>query len=86
MKAIALPYACYQNEPSTPLKKILDLPTNKVERDAMLIDLFCEEVMRLDDDQLLEVTVTERQDSNEYGDITVAYDDEVFLFITFIEE
>lgn len=79
--AIALPYYVGQNEPSKPLTNLVAVPDDVDERDEVLTKLFFERVLDCDFDEL---TVTETPYG--YGDITVAYHDDVFLYITFIEK
>lgn len=86
-KAIGIPYCCNQNEPSVPLKKLIDIPDDIQQRNKLLLQLFNEHVCDmsdLDDDEKEEVRITES--SKGYGDIIVSYGDDVFLYVTFIEE
>lgn len=85
-KAIGVPYCCYQNEPSVPLKKLIDIPDDIQKRNELLLKLFHQHVCDIsnayEDD--IEVQITES--SNGYGDIIVSYDEDCFLYVTFIEE
>lgn len=90
-KAIGVPYSCYQNEPSVPLRKLIDIPDDIQQRNKLLLKLFNEHVCDVsdaydedDEDDIEEIQITES--SNGYGDIIVSYGDDVFLYVTFIEE
>lgn len=84
-KAILLPYACGQNEPSKPLAQVFDIPDDVQERDEFLKNIFRTYVCDgLDEsDESLEVKKSENR--NDYGDIIVSYGDDLFLYVTFID-
>ncbi len=82
MKAILLPYASGQNEPSRPVNKIVTLPTNVKARDEYLKKLFVEHVCELDDPE--ELTIRELR--GDYGDLIVEHPTEMYLFVTFVSQ
>ena len=82
-KAIVVPYAVYQNEPSRPISNLVDIPDDIQERDELLKQLFVEYVLDSEDD--LELTITEGNERS-YGDIIVSYDDSIFMYVTFVTE
>lgn len=81
MKAIILPYAVDQNEPSRPISMLVDIPDDIQERDELLKQLFVEYVLDSEDD--LELTITEGNERS-YGDVIVSYDDSIFMYVVFI--
>ena len=85
-QAIAIPYAEGQNEPSKPIRQIINIPDDIHERNVLLNDLFYEYVIGNESDRTLELEYTEG-DVNDFGDIIVnlAEDEGVYLYITFIE-
>lgn len=85
-QAIAIPYAEGQNEPSKPIRRIVNIPDDIHERNVLLNDLFYEYVIGNESDRTLELKYTEG-DVNDFGDIIVslAEDEGVYLYITFIE-
>ena len=80
-QAILLPYCVDQNEPSTPLKFIFNVPDDVVERDKLLRALFIEHVC--DDVEEADIHISEPDEG--YGDVVVSWDDDMFLFLTYIE-
>lgn len=85
-KAILLPYACYQNEPSLPLPKIYEIPDNIRLRDEMLKELFIQHVSNDEDDKNYHEKLRVNEMSN-YGDMEVTdRNGDCFLFVTFLEE
>jgi len=82
-KAIVLPYASGQNEPSRPVNKIITLPDNVKARDVYLKTLFVKHVCEIDDADELMIRKGKRDD---YGDLIVEHPTEMYLFVTFIEE
>lgn len=82
-RAICLPYSTYQNEPSVPIKRIIEIPDDVAVRDKLLADLFTEYVCGGD---VHPVTIKEGGRGC-YGDLIVSSgDDDVFMFVTYIEE
>ena len=85
-KAILVPYACYQNEPSKPYPKIVEIPENIVSRDMFLKDFFVKHVSNDEDDPYYYDTLVVNESSN-YGDIKVVNEQEdCFLFVTYLVE
>ena len=82
-KAIIVPYAVDQNEPSRPISKLVDIPDDTQERDELLKQLFVEYVLDSEDD--LELTITEGNERS-YGDIIVSYYGSIFMYVTFVTE
>jgi hypothetical protein len=80
-QAICLPYCVDQNEPSKPLKQIISIPDNVVDRDKLLKSLFIEHVCEVDGDDIEVIDGNE----NDYGDVIVCYGDDMFVYVTFIE-
>lgn len=85
-RAILLPYLCYQNEPSKPYPKIVELPDDVVTRDAFLKEFYLEHVSNNEDDPDFRDTLV-ISDESSYGDleVTTTFGD-VFLFVTYLEE
>lgn len=84
-RAICLPYSVDQNEPSRPVKQLFTIPEHDVtERDRLLKQLFIQHVC--EDCEAEDLSITERQDDQDYGDLTVSYSDSMMLFVTFVEE
>ncbi len=82
-KAIILPYAVDQNEPSRPISTLVDIPDDEQARDELLNRLFVEYVLDSDDD--LELIINDGNE-NSYGDIIVSYADSIFMYVTFVTE
>ncbi len=82
-KAIAVPYTEEQNEPSRPLSRIIEVPSNKKERDAMLLELYNSTFQPDEGEE--PATVKDGKD-DDYGDVIVENDYGCYLFITYIEE
>jgi len=70
---VGVPYAVEQNEPSKPI--LLERTD-----DEYLTRVFFNAVLNADDDIALTIDRTPSQ----YGDIKVAYNDEVFLYVTIL--
>jgi hypothetical protein len=85
-QAIALPYAEGQNEPSKPVRRIVNIPDDVEERNALLTDLFYEYVIGNENERTLELKFDDGN-VDDFGDIIVslAEDEGVYLYITFIE-
>lgn len=81
MKAICLPYTVDQNEPSVPIKQIITLPDDVRLRDKMLKELFIAHVC---DVSIQDLEIYGRSDEHEFGDLTVAYEDSMFLYVTYV--
>lgn len=83
-RAICLPYTENQNAPSVPLRKIISLPDSKKERDALLKKIFVEQVCPdTDVDQLI---VRNGRKDDDYGDLIVAHEYGIYMFVTYIED
>lgn len=81
-KAIAVPYAIDQNEPSCPVRFLIDVPDNKKEREAFLKQVFIEHVCDVEPDEL-----TVKHKKGAWGDMTVEADDlGLYMYLTFVEE
>ncbi len=84
-KAIALPYCVDQHEPSRPIKQIISLPDDVEQRDELLKMLFLTHVCELDIEETHEIEINDGT-KGAYGDLVVSYGDDLYLYITFIEE
>lgn len=78
-RAILMPYTEEQNEPSTPSSKLLTLPDDEQERNAVLRNLFSESYE-------VDVDEVEVRPGGDYGDFDVTDDSEYHLYITIIQE
>lgn len=86
-------YAEGQNEPSQPIPRIIEIPDDVAERNALLKNLFNTQVCAdthvcgSDDGGEFDVKVTEGGKGH-YGDLIVEPTDgsSVYLFVTYIEE
>jgi len=83
-KAILMTYAVDQNCPSKPVPKVFDLPDDKKDRDAFLIARFFEFALSDEDPDVID-GIEIIDEPNEFGDITVAEESGVYLYVTFIE-
>ena len=83
-KAILVAYCCDQNEPSRPLPHIFLIPDHIGIRNALLKKLLVTEFNLLLNDET-PITIT-KGNADDYGDLVVAYGDEMFLFVTFIKD
>ena len=81
-KAILLPYACDQHEPSRPLPHIFLIPDHVGTRDALLKKLFADHVC----DEFQDDVTVRTGKADDYGDLIVSFNDDMFLFVTFIKE
>jgi len=79
-KAIVLPYAVGQNEPSTPLNILVDVPDNEIALRQMLEDLFVELVGDADEAAASSLTYGTKLG---YGDINFG-DGDAFLYLTYV--
>jgi len=79
MKAIAIPYACYQNEPSIPINRIIDVPEDPKQLKTLLRNLMLERVC--DDEDI--VNSCELDYNSHYGDIEFG-DGDIFIYLTYI--
>ena len=84
MKAIFLPYSCDQNEPSRPLRQVLELPTDIAKRDDLLKRLFIHYVCEVDEEDQADITIREGGE-NDYGDLVVELSD-MYLFVTYLPD
>lgn len=81
-RAIAIPYCVDQNEPSIPVKQVLELPDDVTARNELLKDIFIERVCDVERDDL----TVKKGKRNDYGDLVVVYGDgDMFLYVTFVE-
>lgn len=83
--AIVVPYTPYQDCPSTPERKLFAVPDDREEAITVLKEYFVKQSFQEGDDiedEWLDVDF----DAGEYGDITVNYNDDMFMYFTFIEE
>lgn len=81
-RAIAMSYCAGQNEPSRPIKRIIEVPDNVAARDKLLKQLFNDHVCEVEDDEDLIIRKGKKDD---YGDVIVSdYNGDVFLFLTYI--
>lgn len=83
-QAIIVPYMVDQNEPSRPIPQIFNLPDDVVERNEILLNIFREHL--LGDVESVDLEFFEDERENKYGDLEVGYHDDLFLFVTYIEE
>ncbi len=84
-KAIVQPYCSDQNEPSRPLRKLVEIPDDIKERNQLLKKLFCEHVLDKSDWEGDDPKIRKGR-ANDYGDLIVEGRFDTFLFVTFIEE
>jgi hypothetical protein len=84
MLAILLPYAVDQNEPSKPVKHLVEVPTEKKHRDDVLKQLFVKHVCLLDSDEIKDIKIKKGGEKS-YGDLVVSWQDDQFLFVTFVD-
>ena len=75
---IAVPYMVEQNEPSNPIPRLIQVSETTSERDETLRNVFFEEFGIREG-----LTVSER--SNGYGDIQVSWNDEMYVYFTYIK-
>ena len=78
-KAIVLPYTEEQNETSAPYSKLLVLPDDEQDRNAVLKSLFSESFE-------IDIEEVEVKPGGDYGDYDVTDNDEYHLFVTIVEE
>jgi len=78
--AIAIPYCEYQNEPSRPLRQLVEIPSNVAARDEMLKKLFLDKVC---DDPDAEITIYKGK-KRDYGDLIVEGEYGVYLYLTYV--
>jgi len=81
-KAIATSYAEEQNEPSCPLRRLIEVPTKKQEREELLKRIFIEHVCDVEPEEL-----TVKHKKGAWGDLSVDAEDlGLHLYLTYIEE
>lgn len=81
---ICVPYSVDQTEPSRPIRELVEFPDSVEECEAVLARLFkehvCAEIAGQED-----LVYEYGGKSDDYGDITVSHEDEVFMFVTVVE-
>lgn len=82
-QAIIVPYIVDQNEPSRPIPQVFNLPDDVKERNEILLTIFKKYLLEDVESDKLEFFEEER--FTLYGDIEVGYNDDLFLFVTFLE-